>query len=159
MPLPSETGREAESRVTSNAQTLQAAFSSGQLARLVSIMDPWIVWRGVPGPGDPDANELEHIPICRSREEVRGTMQDFIDQGGDAEPIILAEQGDSVLVELRARTGLTDHDLGAPPQFQVFTFRGATIALIQDYPDRETALAALLPPGQTSDAIHVSPDT
>ena len=114
---------------------LQAVFDARELDRLISLMDEAVVWRGVP--------TEDEIPICRDRGEVRDTMQHFIGHGGDAEMVILGERGDSVLVDVRPRPGETDHDGGPTQLYQVFTFRGDRIALIQDYGDREAARAAL----------------
>ena len=73
--------------------------------------------------------------MCTSREEVRGVFERFMADGGTGHPVVLAESGDSVVVDPRPEPLLPF------PLHQVFTFRGARIVLIQDYPDRASALA------------------
>jgi len=123
-----------------NRRSLQDAFDGHLLAQLIALMDQGVVWRGVPS--QPDEVE-DGIPICRDRHEVHARMQHYVEHGGDADSVILAERGDSVAVEVRPRPGAGDeHGIG-PRLFQVMTFRGDRIVLIQDYHDQEAALAAL----------------
>lgn len=128
-------------------ERLQAAFDARDLDRLVPLMDEGIVWRGVPRP-----EEEGGIPVCTDRDQVRDQMQ-RLDQGGDADPLILAESGDSVLVEVRPHVRPHDHPPGDghdadhdhvyPELWQVLTFRAGRMVLIQDYLDRSEAFAAL----------------
>ncbi len=97
---------------------LQAAFDARDLDGLLELMDDGVVWRGVPADED--------IPICHDRREVRGTMEHYVARGGDAHPVILDDRGDSVLVEVRANL-----DVPRGALYQVFTFRGAKVVLIQ----------------------------
>ncbi|MEO7117480.1 MAG: nuclear transport factor 2 family protein [Candidatus Limnocylindrales bacterium] len=110
--------------------TLQAAFDARDLERLVAMMDDGVVWRGVPM-GD-------EVPHCHDRREVHDMLDAYQAQGGDAHPLVIASSGDSVAVDTRARLADRDGEL-----YQVYTFRGPRIALIQDYWDRESALASL----------------
>ena len=61
----------------------------------------------------------------------------YLEEGGTGEPIILGEAGDSVVVDPQPRPAL------AVALHQVFTFRGGRVALMQDFPDRASALQAV----------------
>ena len=128
-------------------ESLQDAFASRDLERLVALMDEGVVWRGVPPPPhhhDEGAEEHDHGPgICRDRGEVQHLMRRFLARGGTTDPVVVAEQGDSVAVELRASPIGDDPDQRLLARYQVLTFRGDRIVLIQDYTDRDKALAAL----------------
>lgn len=58
-------------------------------------------------------------------------------QGRTGHPVILAEAGESVIVGPRSEPALPI------PMHQAFTFRGGRVVLIQDDPDRDSALAYL----------------
>ena len=110
--------------------TLQAVFDARDLERLVELMDEGVVWRGVPM-GD-------EVPHCHDRREVHDMLDAYRAQGGDAHPLVIASNGDSVVVGARARLPNRDGEL-----YQVYTFRGPRIAFIQDYWDRDSALASV----------------
>ena len=93
-------------------------------------MDPEVTWRGVHRPG-------QDVPMCHNRREVRRVMVRAMASGRDGHPRIVGESGDSVVVDPRPHPRSTRH------LHQVFTFRGGRIALIQDYPDRASAMAIL----------------
>jgi len=143
-----------------NAEGLRAAFESRELDQLVDLLDEQVVWRGLPGfdyGRDTDASIVgkehhdehyekgghdhghEHVPLCTSREEVRAILEGFLAAGSTGRPVVLAEAGDSLVVDPRAEPPLPF------PLHQGFTFRAGRIVLIQDYPDRATALADLRP--------------
>lgn len=111
---------------------LRAAFESRDLEQLLALMDENVLWRGLQQPDD-------ETPICRNRAEVRAILQRFLARGDTARPEILGAVGDSVVVDPRpdppAPLSTTLH--------QVYTFRGERIVLIQDYPDRASALASV----------------
>ena len=149
--------------MATNAERLRAALDSHDLAQLVALLDERVVWRGLPdfdyGMGDagiavddhdrgPDGcgegddgldHDHEHVPLCSSREEVRAILEGFVAAGNTGQPAIVAETGDSLVVDQQVEPGLPF------PLHQGFTFRGARIVLIQDYADRATALADLSP--------------
>ena len=113
-----------------NADRLRAAFASRSLDRLIELMDPEVTWRGIRKPGKP-------VPHCDDRDEVRATMTNAMERGVDGAPVILAEAGDSVVI-----------DPGVKPSrrrqlHQVVTFRAGRIVLMQDYPNRKSAMAAI----------------
>lgn len=127
-------------------EALEAAFGSRDLERLVRLLDERVVWRGLPdeehehhdaaADGDaPDADHHEHPPMCTSRDEVREAFARFMAGGSTGYPVVLAEAGDSMVVDPRAEPPLP------VPLHQGFTFRGGRVILIQDYPDRASALA------------------
>ncbi len=115
-----------------DAERLREAFASRQLDRLIGLMDADVTWRGIQQPG-------EAVPHCHDRDEVREVMAHAMEEGTDGRPIIVAEAGDSVVVDPR---------IEPPPPVdlhQVTTFRAGRIVLIQDYPDRASAMAAIQP--------------
>jgi hypothetical protein len=75
--------------------------------------------------------------MCTDREQVRAVFEQFMSEGGTGHPVVLAEAGDSVVVDPRPEPQLPF------PLHQGFTFRGDRVVLIQDYPDRASALADL----------------
>jgi ketosteroid isomerase-like protein len=116
--------------MSEDAQRLRQAFASRQLDQLVGLMDAGVTWRGIDQPG-------EDMPLCRDRTEVREVMGNALSRGVDAQPIIVAEAGDTVVVATRVQPpGLVD-------LHQVITFRGGRIVPLQDYPDRRSAMAAI----------------
>jgi ketosteroid isomerase-like protein len=119
--------------MSADADRLREAFASRQLDRLIGLMDADVTWRGIRRPGEP-------VPHCHDRDEVREVMAHAMSKGTDGRPIILAEEGDSVVVDPRVEP---------PPPVelhQVITFRAGRIVLIQDYADGASAMAAIQPP-------------
>jgi len=112
------------------ADRLRAAFDSRDLDTLIGLLDNDVLWRGL---RQPDGE----VPLCRNRGEVREVLANFLARGGTGDPLIIGEVGDSIVVDPRPD----------PPRpfelHQVFTFRGSRIALMQDYPDRASALEAV----------------
>lgn len=133
-----------------HAGALSAAFESRDLDALVGLLDERVVWRGLPADdgehphshhtdrGGHDGQEHEHAPMCTSRQEVRDVLERFLASGSIGRPVVIAEEGDSVVVDPRPEPPLP------LPLHQAFTFRGGRIVLIQDYPDRASALADLI---------------
>jgi ketosteroid isomerase-like protein len=118
--------------MSENIDRLREAFATHELDRLISLMDVDVTWRGIQQPGEP-------VPLCQDRAEVREVMGRALAARRDGRPIIVAEAGDSVVVDPRAQP---------PPPVdlhQVITFRGGRIALIQDFPDLASATAAITP--------------
>ena len=115
-----------------HSDRLRAAFESRELDQLLALMDENVLWRGLQQPDD-------ETPLCRNRAEVRAILERFLARGDTARPEILGEVGDSVVVDPRP------DPLGplSTTLHQVFTFRGQRIVLIQDYPDRASALASV----------------
>jgi ketosteroid isomerase-like protein len=116
--------------MSDNADRLRDAFESRQLDRLIDMMDAGVTWRGIAQPGD-------EVPICRDRDEVREVMAQAIARGRDGRPVIIAEAGDSLVVDPRAEPP------GPVELHQVVTFRGGRIVLMQDFPNRSSALGAI----------------
>ena len=132
--------------MTSNTQRLGTAFESRELDQLVALLDDRVVWRGLLGfdyglaaepehgqPHEPD--DHDHVPLCTSREDVQALLEGFLSAGGTGQPVVIAEAGDSLIVDLRPEPAIPF------PLHHAFTFRGGRIVLIQDYPDAATALA------------------
>jgi hypothetical protein len=124
-----------------NAASLTTAFESRKVERMIDLLDERVVWRGLAGGGhDPDmdhddAGDHDHgPPICTDRDQVRDVFERFLAGGGAGHPVVLAEVGDTVVVDPRP-------DPPQPyPLHQAFTFLLDRVVLIQDYPDRASAL-------------------
>jgi hypothetical protein len=142
--------------ISTNSERLGAAFESRDLEQLVALLDERVVWRGLPGFDygrdadagvvaeehhdehyDEDGHDHEHVPLCTSRQEVHAILEGFLTAGSTGQPMVLAAAGDSMVVDPRVEPSLPF------PLHQGYTFRGGRIVLIQDYPDRATALADL----------------
>ena len=123
-----------------NGEALAAAFDSRDLEWLIGLLDERVIWRGLPSDDhedeehDPDGHD-HGPPMCTDRDQVREVFEGYLAGGATGHPVILAEVGDTVVVDPRPAPPLPF------PLHQSFTFRGARIVLIQDYPDRAMALA------------------
>ncbi len=119
-----------------NGASLAAAFDSRDLERLIGLLD---------GDHDHDAaseherdDDHDHaVPLCSDRDQVRGVLEGFLAGGGTGYPVVIAEVGDTVVVDPRTEP------LRPFALHQDFTFRGGRVVLIQDYADRASALAAV----------------
>jgi len=124
-----------------HGEALTAAFESRDLGRPIDLMDARVVWRGVIDDNQQDDHDDaagEHDqgpPLCTDRDQVRGILERFLARGATGNPVVLAEVGDTVVVDPRPEPQLPF------PLHQAFTFRHDRIVLIQDYPDRVSALA------------------
>jgi ketosteroid isomerase-like protein len=147
--------------MSTNAERLRAAFESRDLEQLIALLDERVVWRGLPpwdyrrngdlgivaddlpepddhaGADEEGGHDHERVPLCTSREEVLALLEGFLAAGGTGQPAIVAEAGDSLVVDPHVEPALSF------PLHHALTFRGGRIVLIQDYPDRATALADL----------------
>ena len=126
----------------SNREALTAAFDSRELERLIVLLDERVVWHGLPGDdqhehGQPEEDHDHGPPMCTDRDQVREVLEGYLASGSTGHPVVLAEVGDTLVVDPRPEPLLPY------PLHQAFTFRGGRIVLIQDYPDRATALADL----------------
>ena len=134
----------------SHEASLQAAFDSRDLDQFVALLDERVVWRGLPveqdadhqhdavtDDRDPDDSHDDRPPMCVSRAEVRSVFEQFLSTGGTGNPVVLAEEGNTIVVDPQPDPPLPY------PLHQAFTFRGDRVVLIQDYPDRASALADL----------------
>lgn len=126
------------------AESLTAAFDSRDLERLVALLDERVTWRGLADQQhehddeheDDEEHEHDHgPPMCTDREQVRAVLEQFLASGATGHPVALAEVGDTVVVDPRPEPA---QDF---PLHQAFTFRLDRVVLIQDYPDRASALA------------------
>ena len=135
--------------MSTRREALRAAFASRDLEQLLGLLDERVIWRGVPDDhpehdeadahrhDEQDDDDHDHPPMCTDRGQVRGVFERFMAGGGTGHPEVLAEVGDSVVVDPRPEPPLPF------PLHQGFTFRGDRVVLIQDYPDRASALADL----------------
>lgn len=127
-----------------NAETLTAAFDSRDIGRLLDLMDDRVIWRGIVDESHEDdhvheeGEEHDHDagpPMCTDRDQVRGVFEEFLAGGATGHPVVLVVVGDTVVVDPQPEPALPF------PLHQSFTFRGDRVVLIQDYPDRPSALA------------------
>lgn len=129
------------SMMPSNGEALAAAFDSRDLGRLIGLLDDRVIWRGLPSDDhedeehDPGDDHEVGPPMCTDRDQVREVLQSYLAGGATGHPVVLAEVGDTVVVDPRPEPQLPF------PLHQSFTFRGNRVVLIQDYPDRAKALA------------------
>ena len=125
----------------SNGEALAAAFESRDLERLIGLLDDRVIWRGLPIDDHEDeehdtGDDHDHgPPMCTDRDQVRRALERFLADGATGHPVVIAEVGDTVVVDPRPEPQLPF------PLHQSFTFRGDRVVLIQDYPDRAMALA------------------
>ena len=125
-----------------NREVLTAAFDSRELERFIALLDERVVWRGRPDDDPPEHDESEddhdhEPPMCTNRDQVREILEGYLTSGSTGGPVVLAEVGDTMVVDPRPDPPLPF------PLHQAFTFRGGRVVLIQDYPDRAAALADL----------------
>jgi hypothetical protein len=124
--------------LTTHGESQRAAFDSRDLKQVLGLLDERVIRRGVPNDEythERDNGDHELVPLYTDRHQVRGVFERFMARGGTGHPVVLAEVGDSVVVDPRPEPPLPF------PVHQGFTFRGDRVVLIQDYPDRESALA------------------
>ena len=126
----------------SNREALTAAFDSRELDRLIALLDERVVWRGLANDDHHEHDEPEDDhdhgpPMCTDRDQVREVFEGILASGSTGHPVVLAEVGDTLVVDPRPEPPLPY------PLHQAFTFRGGRVVLIQDYPDRATALEDL----------------
>ena len=125
-----------------HGESLTAAFESRDLERLIGLLDERVMWRGLPDVDHDhdhdDEEDKDHgPPLCTDRDQVRAVFQRYLAGGATGHPVVLAEVGDTVVVDPRPEPALRF------PLHQAFTFRGDRVVLIQDYPDRASAFAAV----------------
>jgi ketosteroid isomerase-like protein len=127
-----------ENRMPDNAASLGAAFESRDLGRLMDLLHPNVTWRGIADQEDHGHHDEDHDhgpPMCTDRDQVREAFEQYIVGGATGHPVVLADVGDTVVVDPRPDPALPF------PLHQSFTFRGDRVVLIQDYPDRASAMA------------------
>ena len=97
------------------------------LDAFAGALAPDVVWVGVlPG------------QLCRSRDEVVDTFRHALAEGVQADPEIVVESGDALVVDFRPKP---------PPEVvpglhQIFVLRDEQIVELRDFPDRRSALEA-----------------
>ncbi|MEO5703800.1 MAG: hypothetical protein ABIZ52_07075 [Candidatus Limnocylindrales bacterium] len=112
------------------------------------MLDERVIWRGLADDSHDHEHAEEHdhdqeddhdhgSPLCTDRDQVRGVFERFLAGGATGCPVVLAEVGDTVVVDPQPEPS------PPCPLHQAFTFRGDRVVLIQDYPDRVSALSAV----------------
>ena len=109
------------------AVNVRTAIERGDLNDFLSALDPEVVWRGTRG------------ELCRNREEVRSVFEGWLARGLSGRPEIIAESDDRIVVDPHVEPAHPE----VPELHHVFTLRDGLIVEMQDYPNRETAVAAL----------------
>ncbi len=109
---------------------LREAFDERRLEAFLELLDPEVRWVGIPEPG-------EEIPECRNREEVREVLEAYLSEGKEAQPEILGETGDAIVVDMRLDPPQRGFEL-----HHVYRVAGGRIVRMEDYPDRASALGA-----------------
>jgi ketosteroid isomerase-like protein len=113
-------------------QALVDAFEARDLGRFLELVDPDVVWHGLAWPDDPEA-------ICHDRTEVRHTFEAYPASGGTGSPEIVAESEDAVVIDPHPEPLVE----GMENLHHIYAFRDGRIVMMQDYPDRRSALDAL----------------
>jgi SnoaL-like domain len=113
------------------ADRLRAAFGRDDFDEMIAVLDPEVVWLGIPEPGG------EEPPMCRNRDEVRSVFQWHREQGNRAKPAIVAEDSHHILVEMNLQ-----QESDTPELHQLLTLEEERIVFIEDFRDRSSALAA-----------------
>ena len=108
--------------------SVREALLRGDLEEFAQFLHPQVVWIGV-APGQ----------LCRNRDDVLSIFREVVAAGRSARPEILAEI-DGMLV--------VDPHVDPPPELnpqlhQVFVVEDGHVVEMRDYPDRESALAAV----------------
>jgi hypothetical protein len=123
-----------------HGESLRSAFDSRDLERLIVLLDERVIWRAITDEthkNDEGRDDGHGPPMCVDREQVRRVFEGFLASGATGYPLVLVEVGDTVIVDPRPEPPLPF------PLHQAFTFRHDRVVLIQDYPDRASALAAV----------------
>ena len=101
--------------------SVRDAIEQGDLTQFEEVLAPDIVWAGR-HPGE----------LCRNRDEVLAMLRDAQERGIEAEPEIVLERGDLLVV-----------DPHLDGRHQVLVLRDGVISEVRAYPSRDAALAAV----------------
>jgi len=111
--------------------TVRDAIQTADMQAFKAALAPDVVWVGVlPG------------MLCRNRQEVVATLERADLAGRTFRPEILADDEGKIVVDAHASP---PSDL-YPQLHQVIVVHDETVVEMRDYPDRESALAALETP-------------
>ncbi len=111
------------------AMLLQVALDARDLGALLKMIRRDVIWLAARGE--------EPRRVCTGREEVRERWRAFRKAGGNALPRVVLERDAIVVLDPQRHGG------HGPAVFHVLRYQGAEIASIEDYPDQESAIAAV----------------
>ena len=114
------------------SQRIKDALERQDLDRFLGEFDTDAVWLGIRAP---DGAAFD----CRSRDEIRGVFEDQISLGRSGHPEVIAETDDQIVVDMHPEP--PDEDW--PGLHHVLTFRAGKVVRMEDFADRESALAVL----------------
>jgi hypothetical protein len=112
------------------SERLRSAFEREGFEEMIAVLHPDVVWLGYDVP-------VEERGMCSNREEVRSVFAWHRAQGHRAEPEIVAEATDKIVVEMHLAEPPPGEDL-----HQLLTVEGDSIVRIEDFRDRRGALQA-----------------
>ena len=118
----------------STTERIKQALEAQDLEAFLAEFDREAVWLGLRDPaGD--------TPVCRNRDEVRSVFEAQLALGRSGRPEIVAETSDQIVVDMHPEPRNED----APDLHQILTLRAGKIVRMEDFVDRQSALAELEP--------------
>ncbi len=110
-----------------------ALIRGGNVDALTRLLDEQVTWRGL-------------LPqyVCHNREEVMGLLERYRARPPRLTRLEAEEVADRVAVSVDGPDSPeTDIQAAGSPRSLVFTFRGGKIVLMESFPNRDAAFAAL----------------
>ena len=118
----------------STAERIKESLERQDLEGFITEFDSHAVWLGI---RQPDGWAFD----CRSRDEIRSVFEDQVALGRTGRPEIVAETDDQIVVDMHPEPP----EEAWPQLHHVLTFRAGKVVRMEDFVDRESALAAVEP--------------
>jgi len=116
------------------SQRIRDALEQQDLDRFLGEFDTDAVWLRI--------RRLDGAAFdCRSRDEIRGVFEEQISLGRSGHPEVIAETDEQIVVDMHPEP--PDEDW--PGLHHVLTVRAGKVVRMEDFADRESALAVLEP--------------
>jgi ketosteroid isomerase-like protein len=115
-------------------ERIKDALERQDLEGFIREFDSQAVWLGI---RQPDGAALD----CRSRDEIRSVFEDQLALGRTGRPEIVEARGDQIVVDMHPEPP----EEAWPELHHVLTLRAGMVVRMEDFADREAALAALEP--------------
>jgi ketosteroid isomerase-like protein len=114
--------------MSENADRLREVFAARDFDAFVSLFAQdaqWVWW-------EPD-------PVCRDKAQIVARLNEVRAEGTEVDPEIVYDGGDRLVVRPRTKPLFEV----APDLHHVYTFEAGQIVHLEDFPDRDSALAAV----------------